>query len=65
MKPTAGSVKRLLWRLLPLARAGGPTIPDPGVVRLERRDSGARVFATLGTVRVRLERIKSVKREAP
>jgi hypothetical protein len=39
-------------------RTGGPTIPDPGVVRLARLDSGARAFAKPGTVRVRLERIK-------
>ena len=39
-------------------RAGGPTIPDPGVVRLAQLDSGARVFATPGNVRVRLERVK-------
>ncbi len=39
-------------------RAGGPTIPDPGVVRLARLDSGARIFAKPGNMRARLERIK-------
>ena len=39
-------------------RAGGPTIPDPGVVLLARLDSGAHAFDKRGTVRVRLERIR-------
>jgi hypothetical protein len=39
-------------------RAGGPTIPDPGVVLLARLDSGAHALNRPGTVRVRLERIK-------
>ena len=39
-------------------RASGPTIPDPGVVRLALLDSGARIFAKPGNMRARLERIK-------
>jgi hypothetical protein len=39
-------------------RAGGPTIPDPGVVLLARLASGARAFNRPGTVRVRFERAR-------
>ena len=39
-------------------RAGGPRIPDPGVVPLARLDSGAHAFNKPGPVRVRLERIR-------
>jgi hypothetical protein len=39
-------------------RAGGPTIPDPGVVLLARLNSGAPAFNVPGTARVRLERVR-------
>lgn len=56
MKPAAGSSKYLLSPGPDVAvyyRAGGPAIPDPGVVLLARLDSGVRAFNMPGTVRVR------------
>jgi NAD(P)-dependent dehydrogenase (short-subunit alcohol dehydrogenase family) len=42
-------------------RTGGPTIPDAGVVPLARLDSSVRAFNKPGSVRARLERIKSTQ----